>query len=93
MQMMDEHGDGLHRHGMQLLIYRLLLSGVFGLKKDIEGIWFEGFIPTVLSEIRISISDMSICVLMCPQKVKGNCKNDTGWSRGQENFLEFARTS
>ena len=31
----------------------LLLSGVFGLKKDIEGIWFEGFIPTVLSEIRI----------------------------------------
>lgn len=31
----------------------LLLSGVFGLKKDIEGIWFEGFIPTVLSGIRI----------------------------------------
>lgn len=31
----------------------LLLSGVFGLKKDIEGIWFEGFIPTVLSEIRM----------------------------------------
>lgn len=22
MQMMDEHGDGLHRHGMQLVIYR-----------------------------------------------------------------------
>lgn len=53
MQMMDEHGDGLHRHGMQLVIISLLLSGVFGLKKDIEGIWFEGFIPTVLSGIRI----------------------------------------
>mgnify|MGYP000686010768 CR=1 FL=1 len=53
MQMMDEHGDGLHRHGMQLVIYRYYCQVCSDLKKDIEGIWFEGFIPTVLSEIRI----------------------------------------
>ena len=71
MQMMDEAWRWPAQTWNAIGYISLLLSGVFGLKKDIEGIWFEGFIPTVLSGIRIFNLRYAICVLMCPQKVKG----------------------
>lgn len=34
-------------------LYIVIIVRCIRTEKDIEGIWFEGFIPTVLSEIRI----------------------------------------
>lgn len=72
IQIVDEHGEWPAQTWNAIGYISLLLSGVFGLKKDIEGIWFlRDLFRQCYQESESSISDMSICVLMCPQKVKG----------------------